>query len=191
MVVFFLTLDEVKPVCAKLRYPDVSAKDRFASIVCSHDGGGFRSEIVDALDAVSPVSCPGRYRHNDDSLVTDYADDKMAYLKKFCFNICPENTNAYGYVTEKLFQAISSGCIPVYWGSYNRPEEDVLNRDAIIFWNRGGDNSSNIKLIEDLMASPSQMKEFMAQPRLLPTAEEYISDTMSDIEKRITNLLAH
>jgi hypothetical protein len=28
-----------------------------------------------------------------------------------------ENTNKLGYVTEKILQAKTSGCIPIYWGS--------------------------------------------------------------------------
>jgi hypothetical protein len=34
---------------------------------------------------------------------------------KFC--MAYENTNKLGYVTEKLLQAKTSGCIPIYWGS--------------------------------------------------------------------------
>ena len=186
---FFVTQKDIPIVCQQLRFPDVSQKQHFAALVCSHDRNGLRTSIMDAFETIAEVSCPGKYRHNDDSLHQDFNDDKMAYLKQFCFNICPENTNAMGYVTEKLFQAISSGCIPIYWGSYNRPELDVLNQDAIIFWNPNGDNSANMRLIEDLMRSPKMMQEFLSQPRLLPTAEEYISDSMARIELRIKTII--
>lgn len=189
MDVFFLTQKDISPMCEKLRFPDVSQKQHFAALVCSHDGGGLRTSILNALEGIAEVSCPGKFRHNDDSLLQHFNDDKMAYLKQFCFNICPENTNAMGYVTEKLFQSISAGCIPVYWGSFNRPELDVLNQDAIVFWRRDGDNTSSIKLIEDLVRSPKLMKEFLCQPRLLPSAEEYISDAMLKIEHRIKTII--
>lgn len=44
-------------------------------------------------------------------------DDKMELLKKYKFSICFENTIFGGYVTEKIFDSMFSGCIPVYWGA--------------------------------------------------------------------------
>lgn len=189
MDVFFLTKEDVKSVCGKLRFPDVANKNRFAALISSHDRSGLRSEIADAMSAWGDVSCPGKFRHNDDSLVDEFGDDKLKYLENFYFNICPENTNAMGYCTEKVFQAISSGCIPVYWGSCNLPEPDVLNRDALILWNPGEDNASSLKLIGELMSSPRLMKEFLSQPRLLPSAEEYVMHQMDLVESRIRKLL--
>ncbi len=189
MDVFFLKTEEVKDVCNKLRFPNIEGKDRFASCVASHGEGGLRASIVDALKDVDDVSCPGRFRNNDDSLLHEYDDDKIEYLKRFQFNICPENSNALGYVTEKLFQAISVGCIPIYWGSYNRPELDVLNQDAIIFWEPEGDNTSTVKFIKELNDSPSLMKDFLLQPRLIPEADEYILNTFIKIENNLNQLI--
>lgn len=189
MDVFFLRQEDVPIGCNRLRFPDVSRKCRYAALICSHDGGGLRTSMLEGLEQYGNVSCAGKYRHNDDTLKGEYNDDKMEYLKQFCFNICPENTNAWGYVTEKVFQAISSGCIPVYWGSCNRPEPDVLNKDAIVFWKPGEDNRESLSLIEDLTNNPKMMKEFLSQPRLLPTAEEYISDHLSEVESKISSLI--
>lgn len=193
MDVFFMKTEEIKSVCQFLRYPNIKNKTSFASCICSHDNikgtEGLRGSIIDALNMIENVSCPGHFRHNDDTLVNDFGDNKLEYLKRFQFNICPENSNAMGYVSEKIFQAISVGCIPVYWGSNNRPELDVLNQDAIIFWEKDGDNSSAIKTICELKESPKLMKEFLSQPRLLPTAEEYIEHTILLIENKIRNLI--
>lgn len=189
MDVFFLKQEDVPNVCKRLRFPDVSQKSRFAALIGSHDRNGLRNAILEGMEQIGTVSCAGFFRHNDDSLKIEFNDDKMDYLKQFCFNICPENSNAAGYVTEKIFQAISSGCIPVYWGSCNRPEPDVLNKDAIVFWKPGGDNKDSLHLIEDLVDSPGMMKDFLSQPRLLPTAEEYISDHLSAVESKISSLI--
>jgi len=185
MDVFFLKTEEIKKVCKKLRYPDINNKDRFATCIASHDNNGLRNQIVNALNEISIVSCPGRFQHNDDSLKNNFNDNKLEYLKQFHFNICPENSNCMGYVTEKLFHAISAGCIPIYWGSYNRPELDVLNQDAIIFWEKDGDNTDALNLIQELNNYPKLMQEFLTQPRLITSAEEYILDSFSDVEKKI------
>jgi hypothetical protein len=189
MDVFFLKAEEIKLVCNQLRYPNTENKSRFAACVASHGGKGLRDSIVDELNKINSVSCPGKFRHNDDSLGTQYKDNKMEYLKSFYFNICPENSNAMGYVTEKLFQSISVGCIPIYWGSYNKPELDVLNQDAIIFWTPDGDNTSAIKLIDELQSSPKLMKEFISQPRLLKNADEYIDCQMAKVEFELKKLI--
>jgi hypothetical protein len=44
-------------------------------------------------------------------------DDKMATLRNYKFAICFENTIFGGYFTEKIFDAMFSGCLPVYWGA--------------------------------------------------------------------------
>ena len=55
---------------------------------------------------------------------------KQEYLKRFIFNICPENTVEEGYTTEKIFQCIEAGCIPIYNGI--RPvEKGILNQERI------------------------------------------------------------
>jgi hypothetical protein len=45
---------------------------------------------------------------------------KRNVLRRSKFNICYENTRgAPGYISEKIFDCFSTGCIPVYWGPDN------------------------------------------------------------------------
>lgn len=171
--------------CAELRFPDVSKKTKFASLVARYDWHNTRSQIHNAIAHIEKVYCPSGVLYNDDTLLTEFNDDKVAYLKQFYFNICPENSDSYGYVTEKIFEAIASGCIPIYWGSYNNPEPDILNKDAIIFWNMHGDNVASVKQIEELYNHPAMLKEFMEQPRLMPNADEYILDLFHELESKL------
>ena len=41
---------------------------------------------------------------------------KRAVLNRYRFAICFENTIFPGYLTEKLFDCLLAGCIPIYWG---------------------------------------------------------------------------
>lgn len=41
---------------------------------------------------------------------------KRAVLSRYRFAICFENTIFPGYLTEKLFDCLLAGCIPIYWG---------------------------------------------------------------------------
>ncbi len=44
---------------------------------------------------------------------------KIELMQNYRFNLAFENTNWPYYVTEKIWQAIAAGCLPVYWGKDN------------------------------------------------------------------------
>lgn len=43
-------------------------------------------------------------------------DAKLEILKNYAFNLCMENTLIENYVTEKIWDAYRSACVPVYFG---------------------------------------------------------------------------
>lgn len=45
------------------------------------------------------------------------ADDKYKTIAQYKFNFCPENSRFEGYVTEKIFDAMACGNIPIYLGA--------------------------------------------------------------------------
>lgn len=50
-------------------------------------------------------------------------DNKIDTLQKYKFAICYENArDISGYITEKIFDCFSAGCIPIYWGANNIEE---------------------------------------------------------------------
>jgi hypothetical protein len=58
--------------------------------------------------------------------------DKIKSISNYKYNICPENSDAEGYTTEKLMQSLYAGCIPIYYPC--RPiEKDIINNNNIIF----------------------------------------------------------
>lgn len=184
------TQEVIHKQVSQLCLPSVSVREYFCSMIASHDDNGIRRDMVQQLSKINLVASAGKFMHNDDLLKTRFSDDKIAYLRQFAFNICPENSNSFGYVTEKIFDAIQAGCIPIYWGSFNNPEPEVLNKDAILFWNSDGENSAVLKQIEDLYAHPRLLDDFLHQPRLLPTAEEYVIKHFNLLENRLRQLLS-
>ena len=180
----------VKARCEELSKPvGLANRKRYVSIIASWDPTGLRKEILDEMSQFGRVDCAGKWMHNDDSLKCDFGDDKLEYLKSFRFNVCPENSNAYGYVTEKLFDAIDAGCVPVYWGSCNKPELDILNQDAILFWNFRGDNAETLRLIEKMERDPAFFESFAAQERLLPNASESVYAMYDQLEYKLKSLI--
>lgn len=51
--------------------------------------------------------------------------DKIATLGRYTFNVCFENVDTPGYVTEKLVHALVAGCVPLYLGGGGLAEDAV------------------------------------------------------------------
>lgn len=166
---------------------DINAR-QFCSMVCSHDKNGIRGRLFEQLSSIDWVASSGSYLNNTDILKTQYNDDKTRFLQAFQFNICPENTNYPGYVTEKIFQAIQANTIPIYWGSGNHPEPEVLNPDAILFYKGRNSMEALCQQVVELYRSPKKYEEFMAQPKFKTTAVEYIAHRMDLLRQKIDQL---
>ncbi len=54
----------------------------------------------------------------------DWVERKINILKNYKFNLALENTNWPNYVSEKLWNSIESGCLPVYYGDHNNIYKD-------------------------------------------------------------------
>ena len=175
--VFEPTMDEQKihERCEQLRYPKMGNRDKFACLIARADISGIRTAMYDGLEKIGKVDCPSDLFHNDESLKQLFGDNKVEYMHQYLFNICPENSNAKGYCTEKVFEAIAAGCIPVYWGDGNNPEPGILNPDAIIFWDVESHGARALQQIQDLYSNHTKLEEFLKQPRLLPSAEKKIT----------------
>lgn len=180
--------EDIRRICKLLRNPNIKGKDKFCCMIASNSADGLRKEMFEQISQIAKVDSAGKYLHNDDSLQVEYGDNKTVYMQKYALNICPENTSAYGYTTEKVFEAISMGCIPIYWGA-DFADKEVINEDAIIRWNRNDGGQLALRQIQELHDNPKLLQEFLAQPRLLPTAEEYIIDTYAEIERRMRELM--
>jgi hypothetical protein len=180
---------ELRAILHRWSNPPVTDRRKFASLITGYDGNGVRRGIVEALSQISPVDCAGVFMHNDDTLWNEYANDKLTYLQQYNFNICPENGNVEGLVSEKLFEAVISGCIPVYWGSAGNPEPEVFNRERIMFWENASDNSNLVQFVSELWQTPKLLGEFISLPAFKETAADYIVNMFDEFEKRLRNVL--
>ncbi len=79
------------------------------------------------------------------------ADDKRSVFGRYRFALCYENIRDIpGYITEKLLDAMLSGCVPIYWGAPN--VSDFVPSDCFI-------DRRNFKDEESLYRFLSGMKE--------------------------------
>jgi len=155
-------------------------KDKFCALVASHDRNGIRRKIYKDVAQIDFIDCPGNLLHNDDTMRNQYADNKAIYLQQYKFNICPENSTDPGYVTEKLFQSLHSGCIPIYNGWSKNPEPDIVNPDIIMWYNtvEMENNQSLLREIKKLHSDNRLYRSFAAQPFFCDTAVDKIHSVL-------------
>lgn len=183
------THEQIDKICHDMCYPTIGDRHKFCTLVCSHDQSGLRKEILESLEGVGTVDSAGHYCQNTDSLQTEFADDKPRFLQQYRYNICPENSNYKGYVTEKIFDAIKSGCIPIYNGSENIPEPEVINHNAILFWSTDHSNQELMDKIRNLENSYEAYLHFAHQPRLNPQASDVVWEYYTLLHKKLEELL--
>lgn len=161
----------------------------FCSLVARHDRNGIRKSIMDCIGNIDNIKCPGSVFHNDDSLKSVYSDDKVKYLENFMFNICPENTDVDGYVTEKLFQSFDSGCIPLYNGGGAYLEPNVVNKKAIIYFDSDYKEDFFMQ-VKELWTNRLAYEDFIKQPKLLDSSVDWIYDKMTELKDRYDELFS-
>ncbi len=185
------TYEQIREKCSLLNSHniDFNKRNKFCALICRYDYFGERIKMYQQINQIEEVSCGGNFMHNDDDLFTKFSDDKLAYLEQFRFNLCPENTNSDGYVTEKIFEAIKSGCIPIYWGSNNNPEPEIINHDAVFFVSNNEINEGIINEIKAINNNPKLYNDFARQNRLSADAPEIIYDYFVKLENKILNML--
>lgn len=161
---------------------DFNKERSFCTLISSHDRNGIRARMSDLVEKAGPITYAGAFRNNTRDLRRKFNNSKWYYLSLFKFNICPENSNKNGYVSEKLFESIMTGCVPIYWGSNNNPEPEILNQDAIIFYD---DQGHCLSLdLQELNTNTKLYRDFVLQERFRPTAAEYVWDKMNELESR-------
>lgn len=71
---------------------------------------------------IIPISTP--HSHLD-------LDSTIDYYKKHIFALILENCDAIGYVSEKIYDAWMVGCIPIYYGNFDKTLFDYFENDGI------------------------------------------------------------
>ena len=167
---------------------DSAKRVKDCAFVCKKDYFGDRAQMADLVAQIMPMSYPSDFRHNDDDMRGQFKDDKIAYLRQFRFNLCPENTNNRGYVTEKIFEAIKAGCVPIYWGNEGYAEPDILNPKAIVYLDKDKPEEG-LALLRKLYEDPIVYEEFASQPRFLPGAVDKIYAYYERMEEKLREVL--
>lgn len=113
---------------------DPSTRRRFIKDNNNLDLCSLRQEIAQSGHARNLVDIYGRgWPGNIAKGVKpdDWWNVKIDILRSYRFNLCLENTVYDYYCTEKIWDAIHAGCLPIYYGKNNRIYDD-FPRDSFL-----------------------------------------------------------
>lgn len=108
--------------------------------------------------------------------------DKIGVLKNYRFSICYENArNIHDYITEKIFDCLVAGCMPIYWGAPNInthiPDECFIDARAF---------PDIYAIYEYMTAMPEDIYQkhlyaihrFLTSDQAKPYSSEYFAETL-------------
>ncbi len=103
----------------KPRNPEQLMKEKtdFCNFIYSNPGPKKRKDIFLKLSNYKFISSPGRFMNNTNFHLPGFETEKRNYIRKFKFTFAFENSSYPGYTTEKLFDPLIVGSIPLYWGN--------------------------------------------------------------------------
>jgi len=163
-------------------------KNKFCCILSSHDNFNTRTDIFNILNNYKKVDSGGKWKHNIDTIVPNGINNKLEWLSNYKYNICSESLISEGYVTEKIFQSLFAGCIPIYITDNNNDliEPEIINQNIIIKYNKNNINNVLDK-INYLEKNNDKYIEFLKQPILNDKACIIINNKYNEFSNLIKN----
>ncbi len=129
---------------------------KFCCIISNHDSNNTRTNIVKSLSNYEIISVAGNIKNNFKNIakIHNISAGKNEYNKQLClngfkFNICSESSISPGYISEKLFECIIGGCIPIYYCNHDVDiESEIINNNFIIKYNNNNVETVTKKILE-------------------------------------------
>ncbi len=134
------------------------SKKKFCSMVVSNAHSKKRINFFHRLSKIKHVDSGGRALNN----VGGPVKDKLEFIKDYKFVISFENSSYPGYVTEKILEPLSMGCIPLYWG--NPLIENDFNKKRFLNYNDFATEELLIKRILEIDADEKEAIKILSEP---------------------------
>jgi hypothetical protein len=156
----------------------------YCCLINRHDNCFTRTNVYNLIKNLGHVTCPSNLLRNTSSDELDSIGN-VEYIKKFKFNICPENCipELDGYITEKLLNCCLGGAIPIFCGWFDNIDEKIFNKNRILFF-RPYDIDSIEKVynkVKELIEDEQKFNDFYRQDVFMNTAYETCMSSENDV----------
>jgi alpha(1,3/1,4) fucosyltransferase len=168
--------------------PDWADRE-FCNFIYNQSGTAERGLLYQAISRYRHVASPGEFLNNTDA--SDLLDrsapnwrlSKIIYQRKFRFTIAAENRSFPGYTTEKLYDALVAGTIPIYWGN-PRVAEDIDPRSFV----NCADFANFDEVVEQIRRidqNPELAKEYLSRRDWLIRPVAFYEEEIADFVARV------
>lgn len=140
------------------------------------EGVNLRNSFFELLSKYKRVDAPGKVHNNmGKNVITprkgNWHIGKLDFIKNYKFTIAFENSNADGYTTEKLSDALFSHSVPIYFGNPNVGLE--YNKKAFIHVNDYNSLEDVVNKVIELDNDDDAYMAMLNEPPLLYPDYDY------------------
>jgi len=168
-------------------------RKEFCGFVVSNPICNFRNETFKAVNNYKKVNSGGAlYNNIGGQLSLKYPGGGCADISKYHFfsnhkfTISFENSQAAGYITEKVLHAKIAGCIPIYWGDNNTDTDFVSN--SFINISNISDSQKIVDIIKLLENNSKVCEHYASTPILDKDKTEKAFNIISNMATKILDL---
>ena len=133
---------------SKLRKKSLENPNRtkFCAAVISNNitTNGFREKFINELNKYKTIDMGGIFLNN----IGGPVENKIEFLSSYKFSISMENSEGDGYLSEKIYDSLISGTIPIYYGDFTFDE--YINPKAIILIKEERNMKEKIEYIKEI-----------------------------------------
>ena len=121
-------------------------RTKFCAAVISNNitTNGFREKFINELNKYKTIDMGGIFLNN----IGGPVQNKIEFLSSYKFSISMENSEGDGYLSEKIYDSLISGTIPIYYGDFTLDE--YINPKAIILIKEERNMKEKIEYIKEI-----------------------------------------
>lgn len=174
----------------QLQAPQIPQKQKFCCLLNNHDFYHTRTEVFHAITTYKNIDSAGGWNKTVQYKIPEGEHHKQIWMQSYKFNLCCESFLQKGYVTEKVFESLMAGCIPIYIinDETKEVESEVLNQDWILKFTKD-ELPKMIDQVKRLDTDEEEYKRFIEQPRLTDRAVNFIENKYKELENKLAKLL--
>ncbi len=170
-----------------------SERNEFCGFVVSNPVCQFRNEAFFAVNSYKKVNSGGELFNNiGGRLSLKYPGGgcgdipKLKFFENHKFTLSFENSQASGYITEKVLHSKMAGCLPIYWGDIDTDSDFVSNSFINISASRKVEDV--VEIIKRLENNPEICGKIASTPILNEEKKQKALYTLSRIGKQILKI---